>query len=108
MIKEIFAGFKVILALVAGVLGLLGLRYLTTIVHNLTSPFHVLIQILIWVALIIGAIALWCNYYLAQNRCIYSGNCKKEHKIEQDTDRGFDNPRKGKPICPCQDYTEKK
>jgi len=64
MIKEICACIKIILALVAGVLGLLGLRYLTTIVHNLTSPLYVLIQILIWVALIIGAIAVWCNWYL--------------------------------------------
>jgi len=64
MIKEIFAGFKVILALVAGVLALLGLRYLTTIIHTLTSPLYVLIQILIWVILIIGAIAVWCDWYL--------------------------------------------
>lgn len=108
MIKEIFAGIKIVLALIAGVLGLLGLRYTTILVRDITSPLCSLLQILIWVALIIGAIALWCDYYLAQNKCIYSGNCKKEHKIEQDTDRGFDNPRKGKPICPCRDYTEKK
>jgi nitrate reductase gamma subunit len=64
MIKEICAVIKIILALVAGVLGLLGLRYLTTLVHTLTSPLYVLIQILIWVALIVGAIAVWCNWYL--------------------------------------------
>lgn len=64
MIKEIYAGFKIVLALVAGVLGLLGVRYITILTHNLTSPFHVIIRILVWVALLIGAIALVCNYYL--------------------------------------------
>jgi nitrate reductase gamma subunit len=64
MIKEIFAGIKIVLALVAGVLGLLGVRYITIITHTLTSPLYVLIQILIWVVLIIGAIAVCCDWYL--------------------------------------------
>jgi predicted tellurium resistance membrane protein TerC len=64
MIKEIFAVLKIIVVCIGGVCALLGLRYLTILVHGFTSPLCSLLQILIWVVLIIGAIAIWCDWYL--------------------------------------------
>jgi uncharacterized membrane-anchored protein len=64
MIKELIAYVKIAGALTMGIFGLLGIRYIAIIVHDFTKPMHVLIQILVFVALIIGAIALWCDYYL--------------------------------------------
>jgi nitrate reductase gamma subunit len=64
MIKELFAILKIIVVCTGGVLALIGLRYFAITVRMLTSPLHVLIQILVMVALLVGAIALFCNWYL--------------------------------------------
>jgi len=64
MIKEILAVLKTVAICTGGVLALIGLRYFATTIRILTSPLHVLIQILVGVILLIGAIALFCQYYL--------------------------------------------
>jgi len=64
MIKKLLAILKIIVICTGGVLALIGLRYFVTTIRTLTSPLHILIQILIMVDLLVGAIALFCNWYL--------------------------------------------
>jgi nitrate reductase gamma subunit len=64
MIKEILAVLKTVAICTGGVLALIGLRYFATTIRILSSPLHVLIQILIGVALLVGAITIWCKWYL--------------------------------------------
>jgi len=61
MIKEILAVLKTVAICTSGVLALIGLRYFATTIRTITSPLHVLIQILVGVILLVGAIGDFVN-----------------------------------------------
>ena len=96
MIKEILAVLKTVAICTGGVLALIGLRYFATTIRTLTSPLHVLIQILVGVILLVGAIAVFCQWYLRNEpkkikryKCLLCGRDKFTKKEPHNCNNGF-------------------
>jgi hypothetical protein len=63
-LKQIIVGFKMIGAVIVGLFAVLGVYSLTTKIQIIISALYILLKILIWVGLIVIAIAIWVDWYL--------------------------------------------
>jgi hypothetical protein len=62
--KKILAILKMIGLILAGVLAVIGVWSLTNNVQVIIKNLWILYRILIWVGLIVIALAVWCQWYL--------------------------------------------
>ena len=62
--NKIISIVKIIGLILAGLLAVIGLWSLTNNVQLIIKNLWILYRILIWVGLIVIALAVWCNWYL--------------------------------------------